>query len=326
MDRNGGRRRIAINQSEKLEVMNPMKTRCQSIFRAAYHTFDRAVFAGAVLLIASSTQAQNLFVSGYGSGNIYEFTPSGAQSTFASGLTPGGLAFNSTGDLFDADPNSGNVYEFTPSGVRSTFASGLSYPQGLAFNSAGNLFVAESYFSDNIYEFTPSGAQSTFASGLSSPAILLVEWPLTVRVICLSRITTAATFMNTRPPEHEAFLPPGCPEHTALAFNSAGDLFETDQQSGNIYEFTPNGTRSTFASGLRFPIGLAFNNAGDLFVTTDDSTIREFTTDGVESTFASGLNLPTELAFQPVPEPSVLGLLAIGVTALLVRRRCNLAT
>jgi hypothetical protein len=45
----------------------------------------------------------------------------------------------------------------------------------------------------------------------------------------------------------------------------------------------------------------------------------------VRSTFASGLNHPADLAFQPVPEPSALGLLAIGGTALLVRRRRNLA-
>src|SRR5208282_3144600 len=138
----------------------------KSSIRAACHSFNGAVFAGAVLLIASSGQAQNLFVADAGSGNIYEFTPGGAQSRFASGLVyPTGLAFNSAGDLFEADLYSGNIYEFTPGGVRSTFATGLDYPQGLAFNSAGDLFAAD-LGSGNIYEFTPGGAQSTFASGL----------------------------------------------------------------------------------------------------------------------------------------------------------------
>ncbi|MGH7993880.1 MAG: PEP-CTERM sorting domain-containing protein, partial [Limisphaerales bacterium] len=64
-----------------------------------------------------------------------------------------------------------------------------------------------------------------------------------------------------------------------------GNLFEGDFTSGNIYEFTPG---------------------------------------GVQSTFASGLNGPTHLAFQSeVPEPSVLGLLAVGVTAFLIRYRRN---
>jgi sugar lactone lactonase YvrE len=82
----------------------------------------------------TNAQAQNLFEADYGSGHIYEFTPGGVQSTFASGLsTPFGLAFDSAGNLFEADRGSGNIYEFTPGGVRSTFASGLSGPDYLAF-------------------------------------------------------------------------------------------------------------------------------------------------------------------------------------------------
>jgi sugar lactone lactonase YvrE len=109
------------------------------------------------------------------SNNIYEFTPGGTRSTFASGLNqPFGLAFNSAGSLFESDLGSGNIYEFTPGGARSTFASGLNLPQGLAFNSAGNLFEADAG-SENIYEFTPGGTRSTFASGLNGPDFLAFE-------------------------------------------------------------------------------------------------------------------------------------------------------
>ena len=63
--------------------------------------------------MASSAQAQNLFV-GDNSGTIYEFTPGGVKSIFASGLSyPTGLAFNRAGDLFEFDYGSGNIYEFT---------------------------------------------------------------------------------------------------------------------------------------------------------------------------------------------------------------------
>jgi DNA-binding beta-propeller fold protein YncE len=109
-----------------------------------------------------------------------------------------------------------------------------------------------------------------------------------------------------------------------LAFNSAGNLFEADYGSGTIYEFTPGGTKSTFASGLNGPIGLAFNSAGDLFEADYGSgNIYEFTPGGVRSTFASSLDGPVPLAFQPVPEPSALGLVAVGLIALLplLRRR-----
>ena len=64
-----------------------------------------------------------------GSGNIYEFTPGGVQSTFASGLCdPYGLAFNSAGDLFEADYGSGNIYEFTPGGAAKHLCLRVVWP------------------------------------------------------------------------------------------------------------------------------------------------------------------------------------------------------
>src|SRR6267154_642688 len=121
--------------------------------------FVRAMFVGAVVLVSSSTQAQNLFVAEV-FGNIGEVTPGGIHSTFATGVNPsGGLAFNSAGNLFVAGWNSGNIDEYTPGGVRSTFASGLAYPRDLAFDSAGNLFEAGEYGGD-IYKFAPNGSRS----------------------------------------------------------------------------------------------------------------------------------------------------------------------
>jgi hypothetical protein len=106
----------------------------------------------------------------------------------------------------------------------------------------------------------------------------------------------------------------------------AQNLFVADFGSGNIYEFTPGGAQSTFASGLSSPAGLAFDSAGNLFEAERgpdafNGSINEFTPDGAQSIFASGLSGPYGLAFQPVPEPSVFGLLTVGSTALLVRRR-----
>src|SRR5208282_934857 len=115
-------------------------------------------------LLISSAPAQNLFVAS--GGNILEFTPGGAQSTFASGVPyPIALAFNSAGILF-VTTYYGVILEITPGGVGSAFASGLNMPGMLACDSAGNLFESD-YGSGNIYEFTPDGTRSTFASGLS---------------------------------------------------------------------------------------------------------------------------------------------------------------
>ena len=87
-------------------------------------------------------------------------------------------------------------------------------------------------------------------------------------------------------------------EPANLAFDSMGRLFATDFQSGNIFRFTPDGMRTTFASGVGNPHGLAFDANGDLFVADfAGGTILRFTPAGMRSTFASGLNGPHGLAF-----------------------------
>src|SRR4029077_17245120 len=73
----------------------------------------------------------------YNSGTIFKFTPDGTKSTFTSALNnPAGLAFDSSGNVFEADQSSGTIFTFTPAGTKSPFASGLSGPSGLAFMKA----------------------------------------------------------------------------------------------------------------------------------------------------------------------------------------------
>jgi sugar lactone lactonase YvrE len=294
-----------------------MKTKLTSGIIIAHRSLG-GVASAVLMFTAFSVQAQNLFVATLNGNVISEYTPSGVPSTFAYNLDgPYALAFNQSGDLYEADFYSGSVYEFTPNGVRSTIVSGgtapggIGQPTGLAIDTAGDIFVACGGINNSIYEFTPGGVQSTFASGLLGPQ--------------------------------------------GLAFNSAGDLFEADGGTGNIYEFTPGGvkttyatlnhpdflafdskdnlfvstayfgngiveitpagTQSTFASGMKNPAGLAFNSDEDLFVADANSGyIYEFTTDGQRSTFASvsGFGLAFQGVTLPVPEPSVWGLLLLG--------------
>jgi sugar lactone lactonase YvrE len=85
-----------------------------------------------------------------------------------------------------------------------------------------------------------------------------------------------------------------------LAFDSLGDLFAADRGSGNIYKYTRDGVRSTFAAGFapNAVSGLAVNSAGDLFAAVyGNGSIYEFTPGGVRSTFASGLDHPRSLVF-----------------------------
>ena len=66
------------------------------------------------------------------------------------------------------------ILVFTPTGMESTFATGLNNPHGMAFDAAGNLFVAETIRDGggDILEFTTGGQRIVFASGLNRPEFL----------------------------------------------------------------------------------------------------------------------------------------------------------
>src|SRR4029077_8751569 len=70
------------------------------------------------------------------------------------------------------------ILKFTPTGVESTFATGLATPRGIAFDRSGNLFVAELIQTGpgDILKFTPDGNRTVFASGIGTQGNDGPEW------------------------------------------------------------------------------------------------------------------------------------------------------
>ena len=279
-------------------------------------TMVRSLVVVVLLAVGGSAWGQvrpgDLYEADSYSSTVYEFTPSGIRTTFASGFEPTGLAFDKSGDLFASDYSNGNIYEFNAtSGSRSTFASGLLKPQALAFDSSDNLYVVESNYGGvgSVYEYT-GGSRSAVVSGLDDPCGLTFDSSGNLYVTNYLSGSIEKVSSGGAPSTFASGLSyPQC-----LAIGGNGTLFETDGGSGNIYEFASNGSRSTFASGFDGGYGtgldgLAFDSNGNLFV-GDDGTgnILEFSSSG-QTTFASGLDVPEFLAFAPtpVPEPSALG-------------------
>ncbi|PYI43363.1 MAG: hypothetical protein DMF12_03885, partial [Verrucomicrobia bacterium] len=177
------------------------------------------------------------------------------------------LAVDDKGNLFVADTDS--ILKFTPDGKRSTFASGLNDANDMAFDDKGNLFMRDG---NTIFKFTSEGVKSTFASGIVP---------------------------ETYDPYHIAEV------FTGLALDRSGNLFVAEHVSGSILKFTPDGKKSTFASGVS-PYKMAVDGAGNLFVTQDVSSnlfvtrdvspsIFKFTPEGKKSTLASGVS-PDKMA------------------------------
>lgn len=291
------------------------------------HSCARAVFVGAFLLLAAGAPAQNLFVSCAGNGNIVEINPQGGQSVFATGLnTPNGLAFDSAGDLFVANEGSGTIDEFINNGgvLSSTpvlYASGLDDPFDLAFGPGGLLFASE-YGNGDIAEISSSGTVSTYATGLAGPEGLAFGTGLVLYVA--NHNGGSITSISAGGTKTTVVSDLGSPSGLIV---SGLEILESSQIGNDIDEIVSK-TAETYVSGLDDPNGIALDGADKLFeADTGSGDINEFTktlgpTGGItETNFGSGLDEPVGLAFQPVPEPSALGLLAVGATAFLGWRR-----
>jgi hypothetical protein len=207
------------------------------------------------------------------------------------------------GDFYGVDYFQSSIYKFTPSGTRSTFATGLQHPSVIAFDKAGNIYFGEGDVnaSNRITQITATGTKSTFVTGIDPLGMrfdgngyLFVADKLTQSIVKVSPFGAKSTFASV-------------PNISDLVFDAAGNLYAADfgaegisnDSSGAIYKFAPNGTKTTFASGLYRPRYLAFDFLGNLFVAADvgtcfgctgpNSAIFKFKPDGTKTTFVSGI-------------------------------------
>ena len=285
---------------------------------------------GAIFALVTAAHAQNLYVSANvpgGSHAIFEYTPTGTQSTYATGLdNPRGLAFDSSGNLFVAhlkEPDDhviGRVLKFNLRNHVSTFGSAVNFQfEGLALDAADNVYVMGTDITSpteagTIYKFTPDRERIVFGSipsqswGLafdSAGNLYAAEGAVDFGIATILKFAPDGTrTVFAGPCEFaEGEYPVG------LAFDSSGNLFvsiETfgDPGADSIVYFSPTGVKSTFATGLTFPRGLAFDGSGNLFVAEanaiPDGDILKFPPGGGSPTvFASGFGRPEFLTFGP---------------------------
>jgi DNA-binding beta-propeller fold protein YncE len=294
---------------------NPMKTK---ILRNVFLSLS-VIFA-----LAITAHAQNLYVSSNvpgGNHKIFEYTPDGTQSTYASGLdNPRGLALDSIGNLFATtaheadDIEIGKVLKFNLRNHVSTAGSAAKFFfEGLAIDIAGNAYVMANDDTSptgagTIFKLTPSGDRSAFGSVPGQGWGLAFDIAGNLYAANGGDQTIykfAPNGMRTVFVGPSAFAPGESP--VGLAFDSSGNLYVsietfTDPGADSIVYFTPIGVKSIFATGLTFPRGLAFDSSGILFVAEanaiPDGDILKFDTGGPH-VFASGFGRPEFLTFGP---------------------------
>ncbi len=247
--------------------------------------------------------AGNVYVADYANQEIRKITPSGVVTTLAgatgqagssdgTGSTaqfdePQGVAVDSTGDVYVADAVNDEIRKITPSGVVTTLAGSAEQvgssdgtgsaarfvrPTGVAVDSAGNVYVAD-YENQEIRKITPSGAVSTLAGSAMKPG---------------SSDGTGSAARFDYP--------------TAVAADSAGNVYVADYLNQEIRKITPSGVVTTLAgstgqtgssngtgSAARFydPWGVALDSAGDVYVADwHNVEIRKISPSDVVTTLA----------------------------------------
>ena len=190
----------------------------------------------------------NVYVADQNNNIIRKITPAGVVSTWAGTAmvtgsadgtvlvatfdSPGGVATDSSGNVYVADQNNSTIRKISTLGVVTTLAGtagvigstdttggapSFNNPTGVATDSAGNVYVADSG-NHTIRKITPDGVVSTLAGSVGVAGSDNGDG-----------VTTVASFNNP----------------TGVATDSVGNVYVADQNNHTIRKITSAGVVST---------------------------------------------------------------------------------
>jgi len=257
-----------------------------------------------------------IYVADYAADEIYKFDSNGHYTPFAgtANFQPQYLAFDAQGNLYASIVVGNLIQKFDSHGNASVFAnSGLSQPESLAFDKSGNLYVAN--MADNqILKYDSSGHSTVFSTFAINAAIGLAFDSNGTLYGALGGANQILKFDSLG--NYTVLC--NAPSCYNLAVGPDGMLYAADSGT-EIWKITPQGVLSPFATGSTQG-GMAFDSSGNLY-TVQYNQITRYDPQGHSSVFATGpSSFLSGIAIQPVPEPGVGSMLALGLCMFIADR------
>ena len=304
---------------------------------ALFSKLSLAFIAGAALTLSSSslfaTEAGSLFVTDLATGSVIVYDPTGAGTTFDTGLTsPQGIVFDHSQTLYVADAGDGTAgagtifkYDLSVGGSRVPFRTGLNNPQGLAFD--GSAILVSENGEDRVLRLPVEGGGATILQTIPTPLGLAAHG--------LANQTGLYKFVCNGPLVRQ--IPPLGGSTTDFDFSADGSRAATVSMVGNLFVSTDTGkvigiepgsvTQTLIASGFTQPTGMDFRPArfggdtdrvGFLYVAdTATGTISQISIAGEVTPFVTDAGMPNYVVFQTIgatPLPVVVTGVASAIT------------
>ncbi|MBN2327820.1 MAG: hypothetical protein JXR73_11760 [Candidatus Omnitrophica bacterium] len=219
-------------------------------------------------------RVNNLYAADSQLGGIVKYHIGGASEVILSGeqtqggtLGPNALAFDPDGTLFYANAATHSIVKALPGGATETFVSELNFPLSFTFDKDGVMYLAQ-IGSDTIDKIYPNGIIEPYAGGIRNPSGLAFS-PDGALYACNSAVGESGIYRIDENGDSSVFIEPFSDSLSGMAFDRDGNLYVTDENSGVLYRFNPEGEFILFAHDIGATAGLAFGHgeyAKTLFV------------------------------------------------------------